>query len=136
MTDAIDYRENGTIVITLDDTYTLRVPTADEMLRWHEQVLERLDGVNALFDELQAKVAAAVEDSPEHREAARELNAFSRRPAYDFTLAWVEEVTDVLCDDFPPRDTWPAWLTGQDLPTKFVKHWREVPKVSGSGNRK
>jgi hypothetical protein len=137
MTEAIDYKDNGTIAITLDDKHTLRMPSADEVLSWHEQILDQQDYLVTTLDALTDAVSAVEENTPEHREASRKLNAFSRRPSYEFTLDWLEEVTKTLTDgEFPPRQDWPGWMVNQQLPSAFVKHWREVPKVSGSGSPK
>ena len=86
MTEGITYKDDGTIAIRLDKTYRLRVPMGEEVMDWHEQLLSHSDEVQDRLDELTDILSATDEGTPEHREAAKALRQFSRRPAYGYLI--------------------------------------------------
>jgi hypothetical protein len=137
MSEPIEYRDDGSIVIDIGEKHTLPVPTTGQARAWNRDLNERLDQTRERLMELTRAIEETEENTPERVEAERVHSQFSREPFYDTTIEWLAMVFKELAPEFPTdSDEWPAWLgTNSRIATDFVKFWMQTPKASGAPRR-
>jgi len=118
----IEFNQDGTIGIDFGDR-SLVVPSPT--IGTYRKLRNRL---GEIFDQekiLRKARDATAESSPERETAQRELSEF----VAEWSINWLNELLDSQLGD---SETWPAWMSAPEIPSRFITHWQTLPLASGA----
>lgn len=133
--DGIDYKPNGEIVVSFDDTtYRLRRPKLREYRWLSERLTELRAETTKISDKIDELRAARLTENPDEERIEHDI-ANLNKPIYEYLGPLVRDIVVKVGDKPLPddMDDWPPWLAMDPLlPAEILAHWRTVPKAPGA----
>lgn len=122
----IDYKDDGTIAVTIDGaSYTLRKANLPEMIALWQKLDDLFRSARVDQNSIRAEVAATADDGDLPGSPGRTVIAI-QVGQWEQTARWFEEAFAMLSSTPLPDGPRPAWFASQSLPRAFVTHWHDT----------